>query len=588
MWSIRILNGPQTGQVYDLKEGKNIFGRSANLNFKILSVGISKEHCCIDVFKDKYIITDLKSSNGTFLNGVKIQQAQLKLGDKISLFDVIMDVIPTTDIKPIHIPTVPPVIKNLSSTEQILAHQQSIIEAASKVPSPLFNPNNDNAFPSNSTLAMNGSLALKAQPISSDVSQTNSNSHLNVVHNYNVELDNSFKGQLNSLNQVNLQEKIVNYVDQIVMPMIYKMAYVFPFKQVLLGFVILFVFINAILSVMPMNTIIAESNLVEATKRAKSVARSLAKLNEKALLAGDHSILNVNEALKEDGIKEALIIQNTTGVVVAPPEKAGTDLIKSFVIKALRENRPYWQKIDSKTIGATYPVAAYDPVSGENSIKYHAIVYYDISSLNVDDNRILSLFLQYIVISGILGVILYFLFSRLISYPLTQLNIQIDTALKEKTDHTEVKFDDPDFQKIVSNVNLLLNRIWNGLSQSEVQKPHLNKELEMNNLLSVIKQPGLVLSKEKRIIACNSEFELLLQIEKNQLLQFDLTHLQDSSLIQNIEFLIQKTNDQVYEVHTDKIPFSQFECQLHCQAFLDLNNLPEFYFITLSKINPES
>ena len=49
MWSVRILSGPQTGQIFDLKLGKNIFGRSATCDIKILSVGISKEHCEIHV-----------------------------------------------------------------------------------------------------------------------------------------------------------------------------------------------------------------------------------------------------------------------------------------------------------------------------------------------------------------------------------------------------------------------------------------------------------------------------------------------------------------------------------------------------------
>ena len=100
MWSIRILSGAQAGQVYDLKLGKNVFGRGGQSQLKIQSLGISKEHCEIHVYKDKMMIVDLKSSNGTFVNGVKIQNSLVRIGDKISLFDVIMDVIPTPDIRP--------------------------------------------------------------------------------------------------------------------------------------------------------------------------------------------------------------------------------------------------------------------------------------------------------------------------------------------------------------------------------------------------------------------------------------------------------------------------------------------------------
>ena len=93
MWSVRMLSGPNVGQIFDLKLGKNIFGRGGASDCKVQSLGISKEHCEIHVYKDKIIIIDLKSSNGTFVNGVKIQNSILRVSDKISLFDVILDII---------------------------------------------------------------------------------------------------------------------------------------------------------------------------------------------------------------------------------------------------------------------------------------------------------------------------------------------------------------------------------------------------------------------------------------------------------------------------------------------------------------
>src|SRR3989344_1164807 len=100
MWSIRVLSGQQIGQIYDLKLGKNVFGRGGVSDLKVQSLGISKEHCEIHVYKDKMMIVDLKSSNGTFVNGVKIQNSIIRVGDKVSLFDVILDIIPTPDIRP--------------------------------------------------------------------------------------------------------------------------------------------------------------------------------------------------------------------------------------------------------------------------------------------------------------------------------------------------------------------------------------------------------------------------------------------------------------------------------------------------------
>src|SRR5690606_12345530 len=40
-------------------------------------------HCFIEARPDGYYITDNNSSNGTFLNGERVQQAMLKSGDRI-------------------------------------------------------------------------------------------------------------------------------------------------------------------------------------------------------------------------------------------------------------------------------------------------------------------------------------------------------------------------------------------------------------------------------------------------------------------------------------------------------------------------
>ena len=93
MWALKVLNGPQAGQVYVLKPGRNRIGRSSSVDFQVNVAGISKEHLEFQVFPDKLIINDLKSSNGTFLNGVRVQSATVRLGDKLSLDKILFDVI---------------------------------------------------------------------------------------------------------------------------------------------------------------------------------------------------------------------------------------------------------------------------------------------------------------------------------------------------------------------------------------------------------------------------------------------------------------------------------------------------------------
>ncbi len=89
MWALRILTGPQAGQFIELKMGKNVVGRAPQCDVKLTSPGVSKEHTEINVLKDKILVTDLKSSNGTYLNGIRIQNGLMRLGDKLGIHDIL-------------------------------------------------------------------------------------------------------------------------------------------------------------------------------------------------------------------------------------------------------------------------------------------------------------------------------------------------------------------------------------------------------------------------------------------------------------------------------------------------------------------
>lgn len=554
MWSVRVLSGPQTGQIFDLKMGKNLLGRGMNCDFKITSGGISKDHCEIHVYKDKVIVVDLKSSNGTFVNGVKIQNSIIKLGDKVSVFDVIMDVIPSPDIRPK--PAAPRPVALRPRPAQLQQRQLP----------PQMYQQQPPAFP------MQGGAAMQAQmyqqPMNGVPPQQNNFAAP-------VELSKTFG------------ERVDEYMENVVMPVFYKMSVVFPFKQVILGMMILFVVFVTITSMYPLTTILRESNFNEASKRAKSVARAMARINEQALLSGQINNLNVSEALKEDGIKEAIIIMQSDGSVVAPTEKVGRDMSKSFVIQARKEPRAMAAPVDDNTIGASHPIAAYDPLSGETTVKYVAIVFYDISSLNVDDGRVVSLFMQTLVISALFGIGLYLLFARLIEFPLRQLNKQIDSALREKSDRTEVAFDYPELQKAVANVNLILNRMWNGLSDSEMVKPSQNRDVEFSQMVNMLTQPAAVIGANGLIVSCNHQFATLVQSVPETLIQQSYNSIVDQAMVQNLESLMQRARELVYETHKDKIPFSQFECEIFLQAFLDSAGAPEYFFVSLTKVNEE-
>jgi diguanylate cyclase (GGDEF)-like protein len=83
--AVDVLGGPAMGQQIILEEGDFIFGRSKDANVVIEDEAISRHHFKIKV-KDKIAtIEDLNSTNGTFVNELRVKQKVLEANDKIRI-----------------------------------------------------------------------------------------------------------------------------------------------------------------------------------------------------------------------------------------------------------------------------------------------------------------------------------------------------------------------------------------------------------------------------------------------------------------------------------------------------------------------
>lgn len=75
-------------EFYDLKDVTTI-GRKKGCDIQIMDKFISSLHAKITMDEGEYFLEDLDSVNGTYLNGVQIQDvAKLKTGDRIGLGQV--------------------------------------------------------------------------------------------------------------------------------------------------------------------------------------------------------------------------------------------------------------------------------------------------------------------------------------------------------------------------------------------------------------------------------------------------------------------------------------------------------------------
>lgn len=536
MWSVRVLNGPQAGQLFNLKNGRNVLGRASTNDIKLMAQGVSKEHCEIHLNKDRILLVDLNSSNGTFVNGTRIQKAEVKFGEKFSLHNIFLDIVPTPQIR--------------TNTALVNANPQM---------GNLATQTYQNQQPFQQPQSMPGRIP---QP------------HLNLVQGQGAQVANEQKQGTAS----EIKLKFEEYVNTVVLPSIYKLAQMFEFKLVLAGMVGAFIFIVTLLSLFPMITVTSDSIQHEAKKRTMSLARALAETNKKAIAENNGASLNTYSIEKEEGVKEALIINRNDGTVMAPATKSGRTIDLPFINEAMRSGRDLVKSIDSSTIAAAFPIDRYDLDRQEALPVAYAIVLYDVTSLAVDEGIIISLFMQNLIISVIFGAILYFFLYKLIEFPLASLNRQLDLALREKTEHIENTFLFSPLQSLAGNISSLLTRYIHG--ESKDSGPLKNKDFEASMLIQHFRDPAFAITLNKKILNLNSNFESLSQNSMDNLMSQGLDAVVDASLKLNIENLMQKAAQIPNQIHQEELDMGRGTIVIRCHAVIE-NDQPSYFLFTI-------
>jgi len=82
--SLKVVGGKNDGREIAIKVSKFIIGRGEEAHLRSSSDLVSRQHCAIRVRDGKVTIEDLKSRNGTYVNGQKIKGVHIaKPGDKL-------------------------------------------------------------------------------------------------------------------------------------------------------------------------------------------------------------------------------------------------------------------------------------------------------------------------------------------------------------------------------------------------------------------------------------------------------------------------------------------------------------------------
>jgi diguanylate cyclase (GGDEF)-like protein len=80
-----VLAGENLGQMFPIRETETVIGRAADASVRLNDDGVSRRHAKIVYKQDEVTVEDMKSANGTLLNGQLVERAVLRDGDKIQV-----------------------------------------------------------------------------------------------------------------------------------------------------------------------------------------------------------------------------------------------------------------------------------------------------------------------------------------------------------------------------------------------------------------------------------------------------------------------------------------------------------------------
>ncbi|MBF0492474.1 MAG: diguanylate cyclase [Deltaproteobacteria bacterium] len=83
--ALSFMSGPSMGQIHLLQEGEYVVGRSRSVSISVQDDAISRQHFKLQVKGGEVLLEDSKSTNGTFVNGVRVDKKVLEDKDTIQI-----------------------------------------------------------------------------------------------------------------------------------------------------------------------------------------------------------------------------------------------------------------------------------------------------------------------------------------------------------------------------------------------------------------------------------------------------------------------------------------------------------------------
>lgn len=571
MYKLTVVAGPNRGSSYAIKSGENMIGRHGENAIVLSSSKVSKRHCVVIVEEKEVTVVDQGSSNGTFVNGILTKNKSLKVGDRITVGEFVLELSEPTS-RPVR---VAPAVGGIAKGVQI------------GVPG--------GGFPMVQGPGISGVPAMPGVVVAGMSSEAPGVAGMN---------DGAIPGAGPVVQHIPKDPvgKVLWAFERYIMPYIYNFNFQNEWKWIGAGMFGLFMLANLLISVQPLMDAGEHSVVKESLRRAQLMSKLIADANQAPLAANAENRTDINPIIEgttndvgNRGVRLAALVRLDSRII-APSTRAnqyltagteGLKLVRARKAYQNGEERGLQFVGDDGVVVAVEPVKVFKTSQGKNEVVALALVSIDTRLSIPSFGEMVLVYSHTLILTGVIGAIVLLIIYRLTLKPFEILEDDMDKVLKGEMNQVTHEYKFEELNSLWELINSALQRVPKTSTMGEVPTPTLAPSIEefLNpmKLFGDFGKFGIALcDSERKVKYVNAVFEEVTGIRLDSAQDLVLSELgRDQSFGAMVRDLFDRAASD--GVASDEYEFSEGNFKVHGASFGIPGNQSHAFLFALLK-----